>query len=354
MPRPAPRRRRPPFPRPPARRLPRAARPTGGCRGCSRSRSASPRWSAGWSASATRTPCSSTRRTTRPEAHELLRWGSRVQPRLHVHRPSAAGQVADRRSASRSSATTRWAGGSPRRSPARSPSSSWSGSTRRLTGSTLLGLVAGLLLALDGFSFVISRLGLLDVFLQVFVVAAVACLVVDRDKVRARVRAATDVPATGFRLGPRGWRIAAGFLFGCACAVKWSGIYFLAFFAILSLFWDRAAWREAGVPSPTRTALRRGLPGRALGARRRPGAHLPGSRSPAGSWARRRRAGTGPQQHPDTAVPVDPRRAAVAVAHARRVAALPRHARHAAPVAVGRRGRGWSTAGRSCCGTRRG
>jgi dolichyl-phosphate-mannose-protein mannosyltransferase len=134
---------------------------------------------------------------------------------------------------------------------------------RRLTGSTLLGLVAGLLLALDGFSFVISRLGLLDVFLQLFVVAAVACLVVDRDAVRARVRAVADVPTAGFRLGPRGWRIAAGFLFGCSCAVKWSGIYFLAFFAILSLFWDRAAWREAGVPSPTRTALRRGVPGAA-------------------------------------------------------------------------------------------
>ncbi len=128
---------------------------------------------------------------------------------------------------------------------------------RRLTGSTLLGLLAGLLLALDGFSFALSRIGLLDAFLQVFVVSAVACLVVDRDVVRARVRA-MDVPT---RIGPRGWRIAAGVLFGCACAVKWSGVWFLAFFAVLALFWDRAAWREAGVPSPTRTTLRRGLPG---------------------------------------------------------------------------------------------
>jgi dolichyl-phosphate-mannose--protein O-mannosyl transferase len=134
--------------------------------------------------------------------------------------------------------------------------------TRRVTGSTLLGMVAGLLLALDGFSFVISRLGLLDVFLQVFALAGVACIVVDRDVVRARVRALGDrVPVTGFRLGPRGWRVAAGVLFGCACAVKWSGVYFVAFFAVASLLWDRSAWREAGVPHPTRTALRRGLPG---------------------------------------------------------------------------------------------
>ncbi|SOC47204.1 Dolichyl-phosphate-mannose-protein mannosyltransferase [Blastococcus aggregatus] len=133
--------------------------------------------------------------------------------------------------------------------------------TRRLTGSTLLGLVAGLLLALDGFSFVLSRTGLLDVFLQTFVVAAVACLVVDRDRVRARIRDAGDRATDGFRLGPRGWRIAAGFLFGCACAVKWSGVWFLAFFAVASLLWDRASWRDAGAARPTRAAARYGLPG---------------------------------------------------------------------------------------------
>jgi dolichyl-phosphate-mannose-protein mannosyltransferase len=134
--------------------------------------------------------------------------------------------------------------------------------TRRLTGSTLIGLFAGLLLALDGFAFTLSRIGLLDVFLQTLVISAVACLVADRDKIRARVRDGADrVTDTGFRLGPRGWRIAAGVLFGAACAVKWSGVWFLAFFAVLSLFWDRAAWREAGVPKPTRVVIRRGLPG---------------------------------------------------------------------------------------------
>jgi dolichyl-phosphate-mannose--protein O-mannosyl transferase len=93
-----------------------------------------------------------------------------------------------------------------------------------------------------------------------FVVCAVACLLVDRSSVRARITARAPVPAIGFALGPRGWRLAAGFLFGCSCAVKWSGVYFLAFFAILSFFWDRAAWRDAGVPRPTATALRRWLP----------------------------------------------------------------------------------------------
>src|SRR3954447_26079580 len=174
---------------------------------------------------------------------------------------------------------------------------------RRLTGSTLLGVVAGLLLALDGFSFVISRIGLLDVFLELFVVCAVACLVVDRDEVRQRVRDRGQ--AVGSRLGPRGWRIAAGVFFGAACAVKWSGIWFLAFFAVLSLFWDRAAWREAGVPSPTRTALRRGLPGAVWALGLLPvltylaafTGWLMGETSQDRHWA---------DQHPDTAFPFIP------------------------------------------------
>ena len=93
--------------------------------------------------------------------------------------------------------------------------------TRRLTGSTLLGLIAGLLMALDGFAFTLARIGLLDVFLQALVVSAVACLVVDRDRIRERVREGADrMTDSGFRLGPRGWRIAAGVLFGAACAVQ--------------------------------------------------------------------------------------------------------------------------------------
>ncbi len=176
---------------------------------------------------------------------------------------------------------------------------------RRLTGSTLLGLVAGLLLALDAFSFTLSRIGLLDAFLQVLVLGAVACLVVDRDSVRERIATAADVGTSGFRLGPRTWRIAAGVLFGCACAVKWSGIWFLAFFAVASLFWERAAWREAGVPGPTRVAARRGLPGAVWAL-----AVLPvltylasftgwflGETSQGKAWA---------QQHPDTAYPFVP------------------------------------------------
>ena len=66
--------------------------------------------------------------------------------------------------------------------------------TRRMTRSTLLGCVAGLLMALDGLEFVMSRTALLDIFLMFWVLAAFGCLVVDRDLTRARLAAAVQAP----------------------------------------------------------------------------------------------------------------------------------------------------------------
>jgi len=134
---------------------------------------------------------------------------------------------------------------------------------RRMSGSTFLGAIAGLLLAADGFSFVLGRTGLLDIFLPLFVLAGFAALLVDRDQVRTRLAALLEdgpLPASP-RLGLRSWRMTAGILLGAACSVKWSGIWFLAAFAILSVLWDRAALRSAGVRRPTRVTARRILPG---------------------------------------------------------------------------------------------
>src|SRR5262249_5460470 len=84
---------------------------------------------------------------------------------------------------------------------------------RRLTRSTLLGCVAGLLLSLDGLEFVLSRTGILDIFLMFFVLAAFGCLVVDRDVSRARLASAMVLrpgDEAGPRLGIRKWRGGAG------------------------------------------------------------------------------------------------------------------------------------------------
>jgi dolichyl-phosphate-mannose-protein mannosyltransferase len=128
---------------------------------------------------------------------------------------------------------------------------------RRMTRSTLLGCAAGILLAVDGLSIVQSRFALLDIFVAVFVLAGFACLVVDRDVVRDRLA----VRGGSGRVGFRGWRLAGGILLGLSCGVKWSGIWFLIGFALLTVLWDVTARRAAGSARPwTQTALR-DLPG---------------------------------------------------------------------------------------------
>ncbi|HET8641520.1 MAG TPA: phospholipid carrier-dependent glycosyltransferase [Pseudonocardiaceae bacterium] len=131
---------------------------------------------------------------------------------------------------------------------------------RRLTRSTLLGAVAGVLLICDGVSHVQSRMGMLDIFLAVFVIAGFGCLLVDRDQVRARLLVVAREGRIGDsewgpRLGFRWWRLAGGVCLGLACGVKWSGLYFLLAFALLSLAWDVSARRAAGVARPWRGTL---------------------------------------------------------------------------------------------------
>ena len=132
--------------------------------------------------------------------------------------------------------------------------------TRRMTRSTLLGAAAGILLAADGLSIVQSRFALLDIFLAVFVLAGFACLVVDRDVVRDRLEV---IGRYGGRIGFRGWRLAGGVLLGLSCGVKWSGIWFLVGFGLLSVLWDLGARRAAGMSRPWQGTALRDLPGAA-------------------------------------------------------------------------------------------
>jgi dolichyl-phosphate-mannose--protein O-mannosyl transferase len=126
---------------------------------------------------------------------------------------------------------------------------------RRLFASTALGTLAGLLLAVDGLAIVMSRTSLLDPFLMAFVLAAFGALLLDRDQAYRRLarRMATmldagkPVPSWGPGLGVRWWRLAAAVLLGLACATKWSGIYFLAMFGLMSVAWDVWARRIVGV-----------------------------------------------------------------------------------------------------------
>jgi dolichyl-phosphate-mannose-protein mannosyltransferase len=140
---------------------------------------------------------------------------------------------------------------------------------RRLTGSTLLGCAAGVLLALDGLEFVMSRFALIDIFLTFWLLCAVHCLVADRDwarlKMARRLAAEPDAARTGF--GPvrgflwRPWRVAAGACFGCAAGVKWSGVFVLIGFGFLTWAWDSGMRRAAGVPfAVAKSAIADALP----------------------------------------------------------------------------------------------
>ena len=101
---------------------------------------------------------------------------------------------------------------------------------RRMFRSNVFGGIAGLLLALDGLSVVQSRVALLDIFLQLFIVAGFGALVLDREQMRSRLAGllaeGVDLSDGIPTLGPRPWRLAGGVLLGLACAVKWSALSF--------------------------------------------------------------------------------------------------------------------------------
>ena len=142
---------------------------------------------------------------------------------------------------------------------------------RRLTRSDLIGTLAGLLLAVEGMHLVMSRTGLLDMVLMFWVLAAFGLLLIDRDRTRARLARLVErdglarVSSTwGPRLGLRPWRWAAAVALGLACSVKWSGLWFVAFFILMSLVWDVSARRVVGVGRPWRATILRDAPATGL------------------------------------------------------------------------------------------
>ena len=91
--------------------------------------------------------------------------------------------------------------------------------------------------------------------------AAFGALLIDRDHTRerlavavARARSSTGADATNARLagfgpglGLRPWRLVAALCLGLCCGTKWSGVYFLAAFGLMTVLWDVGARRAAGV-----------------------------------------------------------------------------------------------------------
>lgn len=120
---------------------------------------------------------------------------------------------------------------------------------RRVSGSTTLGLLGGLLLALDGLHLVLSRLALLDIFLMFFILSGAHCVVADRQWLRARLAARRRVALW------RPWLMAGGVSFGLAVGTKWSALFPLAVFGLLAFFWSWGARRLLGQRRAIGTAL---------------------------------------------------------------------------------------------------
>ena len=126
---------------------------------------------------------------------------------------------------------------------------------RRVTGSTVLGLVAGLLLSVDGLQLVLSRLALLDIFLAFFTLCGVHCVVADRQWLRDRLAAGAT------RTWWRPWLVLGGVSFGLAVGTKWEAVYPLAAFGVLVWLWSAGARRSFGVRWPiVKSALVDGVP----------------------------------------------------------------------------------------------
>ncbi|MFD6950977.1 glycosyl transferase family 39 [Nocardiopsis sp. TSRI0078] len=123
----------------------------------------------------------------------------------------------------------------------------------RMTRSVLLGCTAGLILALDGLHFTLSRIAMVDIFLTLWILAGFACLVIDRDRTRERLarlaEAGVDLASVGW-LGMRWWRLAAGLCFGLAVGTKWSALFFVAAFGLLTVAWDYGARSSVGQQRP--------------------------------------------------------------------------------------------------------
>lgn len=126
----------------------------------------------------------------------------------------------------------------------------------KLLKSTLLGTIAGFLLAIDGHAIVMSRVGILDGILALFCLAGVGAVLMDREwharrlaaTAAAREEATGKPPSWGPTLWWRPWLLAAALAFGFGASIKWSAAYFLVALFVYLIVVDALARRRLGIP----------------------------------------------------------------------------------------------------------
>nr|WP_246104418.1 glycosyltransferase family 39 protein [Rudaeicoccus suwonensis] len=123
--------------------------------------------------------------------------------------------------------------------------------------SPVLATLASILLCFEGTEFVMSRTSILDIMVMFWALACYTALLADRTRTRrilADKVAALQVSGrwdkasiSGPWLGWRPWRWVAGICIGFDLSSKFSGLYFLAAFGLLTCLWDLGARRAVGV-----------------------------------------------------------------------------------------------------------
>ncbi|MTE22809.1 phospholipid carrier-dependent glycosyltransferase [Microbacterium sp. ZXX196] len=118
----------------------------------------------------------------------------------------------------------------------------------RLSRSAPIAGVAAGLVAIDPLAIAMSRVALLDTHLAVFLLLGFWFVLLDRDRTARAIRAgAGRDPIAGPVVWARPWILAAGLAFGCATAVKWSGLYAIAVVGIALVAADAIDRRRAGI-----------------------------------------------------------------------------------------------------------
>lgn len=130
---------------------------------------------------------------------------------------------------------------------------------------------AGLFLAVDGLAIVMSRTAILDGILAFFIVAAVLCIVKDRDATRAKLANTllthrkpdallSQWRSKGPRLGWRPWLWLGGLTLGLAVGTKWSALWHIAFLGLLTLAFGSGTRRVLGMQHRWRHTLQHDAP----------------------------------------------------------------------------------------------
>lgn len=124
----------------------------------------------------------------------------------------------------------------------------------KLFRSSLVSVIAGLALAIDGLAITMSRTALLDASLTFFLLLGFYFLLIDQDHSRTKKLLSIEQGLSGV-IWFRPWLIMAGASLGLASAIKWSGLYLLAFIGIYVVISELLLLRASGNANWVRSGL---------------------------------------------------------------------------------------------------